>query len=682
MMNLSINLALGSPAPDSVVNTVSAGDDVSEQGFSLTLADEMNARELTPPIVVDDTKATDPKLLALIAARQKLATAEAEAPLNTQVSDMQAANTQTANMQTAHTQIGAGSSTAAVAQDLTDKAGRIWLDEPLTGLPPTQDNATGVAELDLTEKPWFDIIEKAKNYSSSLQASKTGSAAAQLPASVFSAAETPAEDSAGLLAEMSPDMARIAALSDAIAPHTTDTAADAALSDRMSALLVSPVCGEAAAMVSAAPSGSAADHPAGVTANAEHTTLQPALSTAVPAGLTGSESAVGQRPALQMDSDIIALQQTSQSLAAGSSAAPVSAIAIAAEMTQGAQPTYPLAQASAGTAEGQGATDPGGAESLAQVSGTTQGEISLTAAAPAVKASALTASDKSAGNASHNNEVSAQISVTSPVVATPSPEVTLPLVSATLNPTGTPTEKTPAANAFAQHMKAVNQTQAMQPQQQSAQQDSQQQPGQARLVAESVSPHSQMVAGQMPAFSQQLQQLTDAAPATPTHQTILPTQSQASALTSSPVIAASRLTETSWQAPLALTEPAAAQQIKDRVMVQIQHKLQSAEVQLHPEDLGAMQIKLNLQQDQLSVQFVVQQGAAKEALEQQMPKLRELLEQQGIALSEGQVEQRQSGSQQDQPAGRHGNGAGAEPELAAVQTVQMQVSDRMVDFYA
>jgi len=255
-------------------------------------------------------------------------------------------------------------------------------------------------------------------------------------------------------------------------------------------------------------------------------------------------------------------------------------------------------------------------------------------------------------------------------------------------PTGTQTtgsDKAPAANAFAVHLRAVNQTQQQQQQQQQQPQSgAEQQPGQGQAKANidmSALNLSGPVASATPVFAQQLQQVTETTPVAGTAGQAI-TSSAAITPGNTTLLSARPAESAALQPPLALTEPAAAQQIKDRVMVQIQHKLQTAEVQLHPEELGSMQIKLNLQQDQLSVQFVVQQGAAKEALEQQMPKLRELLEQQGIALSEGQVEQRQSRSQQEQHSGRHGNHGGAESEIAAVQTVQMKVSDRMVDFYA
>ena len=139
-------------------------------------------------------------------------------------------------------------------------------------------------------------------------------------------------------------------------------------------------------------------------------------------------------------------------------------------------------------------------------------------------------------------------------------------------------------------------------------------------------------------------------------------------------------------ANLSLLEPNAATQLKDRLMYQLNNKIQSAEVKITPEDLGTVQIKVNLQQEQLSVQFVVQQSNAKELLEQQMPKLKDLLQQQGFQLTEGQVEQRQANDRRsgsEEKSGHRGYAANTngEVELAHVATVKKQ-SDRMVDYYA
>lgn len=137
---------------------------------------------------------------------------------------------------------------------------------------------------------------------------------------------------------------------------------------------------------------------------------------------------------------------------------------------------------------------------------------------------------------------------------------------------------------------------------------------------------------------------------------------------------------------LYLQEPQAAAQLKDRVMYQVHQKIQTAEIRLAPEELGSVQIKVNLQQDQLSVQFVVQQAQAKEALEQQMPRLRELLQQQGVELTDSQVSQQQ---QQQQQQGEQQTSTGsrqlAHTELTdevLPQQVTIRSSDRIVDYYA
>jgi flagellar hook-length control protein FliK len=138
---------------------------------------------------------------------------------------------------------------------------------------------------------------------------------------------------------------------------------------------------------------------------------------------------------------------------------------------------------------------------------------------------------------------------------------------------------------------------------------------------------------------------------------------------------------------LYLQEPQAAAQLKDRVMYQVQQKIQTAEIRLAPEELGSVQIKVNLQQDQLSVQFVVQQAQAKEALEQQMPRLRELLQQQGVELAESQVSQQQQQQQQQQSEQQTRTSSRSLPHTELTddvlpQQVTIRSSDRMVDYYA
>jgi flagellar hook-length control protein FliK len=139
---------------------------------------------------------------------------------------------------------------------------------------------------------------------------------------------------------------------------------------------------------------------------------------------------------------------------------------------------------------------------------------------------------------------------------------------------------------------------------------------------------------------------------------------------------------------LNLIQPEASNQLKEKMLMMVKDKVHTAEIRLDPSELGSMQIKISLQQDQMSVQFMVQQGNAKELMEQQMPKLKELLQQQGIELSQGSVQQQQQSSA-GQEGGRRtagGNTAGvaqgSSDDLPEAPVVPTKNSDRVVDYYA
>ncbi len=265
------------------------------------------------------------------------------------------------------------------------------------------------------------------------------------------------------------------------------------------------------------------------------------------------------------------------------------------------------------------------------------------------------------------------------------------VLNAERQPTAAPVQQamTSAAQlSFADHQKAANAADALSKQQQFK--------AEQATGAEAVSAQSGQQSVRSDAFSaaltnalpeQQFQSL--AANAGDKSQLLTPAQqTQSPALATQQSSAASQtaaLKTAEAQLPtLYLQEPQAAAQLKDRVMYQVQQKIQSAEIRLAPEELGSVQIKVNLQQDQLSVQFVVQQAQAKEALEQQMPRLRELLQQQGVELTDSQVSQQQQ-QQQGEKQAKAGSRQLANTELvdeALPQQVTIRSSDRMVDYYA
>ena len=62
-----------------------------------------------------------------------------------------------------------------------------------------------------------------------------------------------------------------------------------------------------------------------------------------------------------------------------------------------------------------------------------------------------------------------------------------------------------------------------------------------------------------------------------------------------------------------------------------------AEIRLDPPELGSMQVRVNVSGDAASVSFVVQSQQAKDALAEAMPRLRDMLSEQGIELGDAQV---------------------------------------------
>lgn len=95
----------------------------------------------------------------------------------------------------------------------------------------------------------------------------------------------------------------------------------------------------------------------------------------------------------------------------------------------------------------------------------------------------------------------------------------------------------------------------------------------------------------------------------------------------------------------------------ERVMLMSNNGVNFADIRLDPADLGKMQIKMTQDGDQVNVSFIVQQPHAKEALENALPKLKELLAEQGIELGEGAISQESPKREADKDGGA-GSGSG------------------------
>ncbi|HEC73058.1 MAG TPA: flagellar hook-length control protein FliK [Methylophaga aminisulfidivorans] len=94
-----------------------------------------------------------------------------------------------------------------------------------------------------------------------------------------------------------------------------------------------------------------------------------------------------------------------------------------------------------------------------------------------------------------------------------------------------------------------------------------------------------------------------------------------------------------------------SQVMNSRVVWMAKEGIQQAELKMTPANLGPVEVKLHMQNDQATVSFTAQHAATRDALEQALPRLRESFAENGIQLNHaevGQQHQEQSGQQSEQ----------------------------------
>lgn len=111
-------------------------------------------------------------------------------------------------------------------------------------------------------------------------------------------------------------------------------------------------------------------------------------------------------------------------------------------------------------------------------------------------------------------------------------------------------------------------------------------------------------------------------------------------------------------------KPEGQQQLTEKVRWMVNSRNITAEIRLDPPDLGGMNIKVNLSGDSASVSFVVQSQHARDALDQAVPRLREMLEEQGIELGQSSVQQESAGSDEQAEKDRLANNSNDSDNLA------------------
>ena len=84
-------------------------------------------------------------------------------------------------------------------------------------------------------------------------------------------------------------------------------------------------------------------------------------------------------------------------------------------------------------------------------------------------------------------------------------------------------------------------------------------------------------------------------------------------------------------------KPEGQQQLNEKIRWMVNARNTMAEIRLDPPEMGSMQVRVNVSGEAASVSFIVQSQQAKDALADAMPKLRDMLAEQGIELGDAQV---------------------------------------------
>lgn len=101
-------------------------------------------------------------------------------------------------------------------------------------------------------------------------------------------------------------------------------------------------------------------------------------------------------------------------------------------------------------------------------------------------------------------------------------------------------------------------------------------------------------------------------------------------------------------------QPAWAGQIAERSANLASQNIKQAEIQLNPQDMGPINIKISIANEQATVTFAAQNAAVREALDTTMQRLKEAFNEEGLELVQADVTDQQSSNNGD-PEGESGS---------------------------
>lgn len=124
-------------------------------------------------------------------------------------------------------------------------------------------------------------------------------------------------------------------------------------------------------------------------------------------------------------------------------------------------------------------------------------------------------------------------------------------------------------------------------------------------------------------------------------------------------------------------------EVGQKIVLLVNRQESRAELTLTPPQMGRVEVSISVSGDQTSAAFVSASPAAREALEQALPRLRELLAEAGITLGQASVNAESPRQDRDgTPAGQRGGNRNMESAGAAAPAQWLRRSEGLIDTFA
>ena len=129
-----------------------------------------------------------------------------------------------------------------------------------------------------------------------------------------------------------------------------------------------------------------------------------------------------------------------------------------------------------------------------------------------------------------------------------------------------------------------------------------------------------------------------------------------------------------------VTQAGWGEAVGNRLMMMANGKVQSANIHLNPAELGPIEIRVNVNQDQVNVHFVSSNALVREAIEDAFPRLKEMFVQNGLSLNDADVSQ-QSPQQGHASSGKDSDSTMSfnEESLEAADVQIENTNENMID---